>query len=425
MRTNIMRAGVVVTLASLAACTSGQVGTVPQSVSANLGNNTLQLAVGTANIGLASDGSSTTGTNVVATYRQPSGLSGTLVNSPTLTGPAGWTVPAGDDTASGDGTGGYAPYGSGGDAGTTALTSTTQATTNPPQTPGTTFGQTGGAFQYGLAPENSNNQYLSGANFGLFSLPFFGNPGSDAVATDSYTYQGGPPAYAPSGHPNLRDGFYPAGFTGFTQGFTDLLIAPVAGTYTLSLLVPTGGTGTTTVSKTATLPAGAPVLGPVVLTDFTPDTPAGNGGGSVTLTVPPGATETVVDVQDQGGGSACHTGYSAPFNYSVVVRGTGTQTAVIPAGAGPVAGNGTQQPAFCQGDTVQVQAVAADYPLYEAGPPQSTSATPAIASSAGTADISTAVPAAVAYGPVTADNTLTPLNRERRIPKARRPHGAR
>lgn len=394
MRTNIMRAGVIVTLASLAACTSGQVGSVPPSVSANLGTNTLQLAVGTANIGLVSGGS-TVGTNVVATYRQPGGQSGTLVNSPLLSGPGGWTVPAGDDTLTPDGTGGYAPYGSGGDAGTTSLTSTTQATTNPPQTPGTTFGQTGGLFGYGFAPDNSNNQYLSGVNFSVYAQPFFAAPG------DAFNYQGGPPAYAPNnGHPNIRDGFYPTSFIGFSQGFTALEIAPVAGTYTLALTVPTGPSTNTTVSKSAALTTTA-VLGATTLSGFVRNA---DGGATVTVTVPPGATETVVNFVDRGPASpppagyvACHTGYSAPFNYSVVVRGTGAQTATIPGSAGPIAGNGTQQPAFCTGDRYRVFAVAADYPLYESGPPQSTSPTPTIVGANGQADISLATRIAGTY----------------------------
>ncbi len=423
MRTHYMKAGALAALASLAACTSGQVGAVPPSVSANLGANTLQLAVGTANIGLASTMTYSVGTNVVATYRQPNGLSGTLVNSPTLTGPSGWTVPAGTDSP--DSTGANASLGSGSDAGTTSLTSFPQGKPTPPPTgaPGNTFGGSGGVFAYGFAPENSNNQYLSGTNFGLYGLPFFGNPGSSSVSTDSFTYQGGPPAYSPGGaHPNIRDGFYPSGFTGYTQGFTDLLIPPQAGTYSLTLVVPSSPTSTISVSQSATLPAGAPVLGNVVLTAFTPDTPGGDGGGSVTLTVPPGATETVVDVQDQGGGDTCHAGSSPPFNYSVVVRGTGPQTATIPAGAGPLNGSGQQQPAFCQGDTIQVQAVAADYPLFESGPPQSTAPNPTIVGAGGTADIATAIPGVLTYAPITAANVLTPLGR---APRSARHHAAR
>jgi hypothetical protein len=62
----------------------GANGNSPQIPSqSNLRSNTLQFAVGTANLyGLA------TGLNVVTTYRQPNGKSGTLLNSPILTVPA-------------------------------------------------------------------------------------------------------------------------------------------------------------------------------------------------------------------------------------------------------------------------------------------------------------------------------------------------
>ena len=396
MRINFMKAGVLATLAALTACTSGQVGATVPGVPAPLQSNTLEFSVGTATIGLLSTGTYYTGTNVVATYRQPNGLSGVLVDSPVITGPAAWVVPAGDDTISPDGTGGYAPWGSGGDAGTHSLTSTPQNTTNPPQTPGTTFGQTGGVFAYGIAPVNSNNQGNS-TNFATYAQPFFvTDPSVGGSPGDAFSYIGGFPAYSPGGaHPNIRDGFYPAGFNGYDQGFTALAIPPALGGYSLTLTIPSGPNTNTTVSKTANLSTTTP-LGPTTITGFTrnPDS-----GATVTVTVPPGATEAVVNFVDRGpasGTAACHAGASAPFVYSVVVHGTGPQVATVPGNAGPIV-NGTQEPAFCTGDRFRVFAVAANYPLYESGPPQSTSPTPTIAGANGQADISMAIRIAGVY----------------------------
>ena len=122
-------------ISMLAACTGGQSGVLPIYQSANIPATTkLQFAVGTANY------SGTSALNTVATFRQANGLSATFLNTPSIVGPAGFTVPAG--------------FG-GIDGGSSSITGSAQAL------PGTTaastsFGQKGGVYAYGFAPLNSS-----------------------------------------------------------------------------------------------------------------------------------------------------------------------------------------------------------------------------------------------------------------------------
>ena len=77
MHTNGIKLSAVLVALGLAACSGS--GTSPKGVTtANVSSNTLQFNVGTANLGVTG-GPNITGTNVVVTYRQPSGQSGTLV----------------------------------------------------------------------------------------------------------------------------------------------------------------------------------------------------------------------------------------------------------------------------------------------------------------------------------------------------------
>ncbi len=128
--------GTAAGIAILSACTSGQSGIEPTVTSVNPQTTTsLQFRVGTAHFANGS-----VYLNTVATYRQANGLSGTLYNSPTITGPAGFVVPAAGSAGT--------------DAGTNHISST------PPTQPGTTavvttFNQSGGVFSYGFAPANA------------------------------------------------------------------------------------------------------------------------------------------------------------------------------------------------------------------------------------------------------------------------------
>ena len=111
---------------------------------------------------------------------------------------------------------------------------------------------------------------------------------------------------------------------------------------------------------------------------------------------PPGVTETVVDIQDLNY-CAVYAAANGVANvgsvwYSIVVQGSGAQSAVLPANLGPsgtsvgncaaVAGK-----SILTGDTYGIFLIGADYPLFEAGPPQNTSQTPALVGGAGQADI--------------------------------------
>ena len=90
MRSLVLLAG----CALLVACTGGQAAQEPPFTSVNLSANTLTFAVGTA-VDARQAGANVFGLNTVVAYRQPSGLSAVLSDTPTITGPAGFVVPAG------------------------------------------------------------------------------------------------------------------------------------------------------------------------------------------------------------------------------------------------------------------------------------------------------------------------------------------
>ncbi len=120
-----------------------------------------------------------------------------------------------------------------------------------------TFGQAGGAFAYGFAPSNS---VIGGAPL----YPGFAGGRAFATAagvvTDTYPqpvyassavklpFLLGPPAAA-----DFHDGTFPAGFAGYSSGFTAFAVTPVAGTYTLTVTVPGDSPGAAPAAvKTAT-----------------------------------------------------------------------------------------------------------------------------------------------------------------------------
>jgi len=372
-------------LALLAGCTSGNSAVEPtvRGVSPLAGK--LTFAVGTANYTLPLSGVQTSGLNTVVAFRQADGLSDTLVNTPTITGPAGFLVPATATTANGD-------------AGTGHIS-------GDPQTPvaetssNSTFGQTGGAFSYGFLPDNSTNNEDTGS--GAVTSPY-GNPfyveavgGTSVISpitglplyypyADNAVFEGGPPTFN-----NVLTGTYPSGFTGYTLGFDSFAgVATPAGTYNLSLAVPTSSTTSSTVTATATLAntTTLPVYAaPTIVED-------GMGGGTITLAVPAGVTETVVEVADFGdntpGNSACHPSTSSgtpvytiynqstevftPYNYTVVDHtvGPATATVTLPDGVGPVSGTGVGSPTLCPNDNYTITAVGGDYGIAEAAPGQ-------------------------------------------------------
>jgi hypothetical protein len=374
--------GAIAGLALLAAgCTSGNSRIEPSYTSVNPLDYKLEFAVGTANYQVvdpnAEDVLTITGLNTVETYRQPNGLSGTLVNSPTLIGPEGFLVPAGSSEA-------------GDDAGTSTITSTPQSVQPGADTPPNTFGQAGGVFAYGFLPVNSTNNALTGNNgYTPYGQPFYTDAFSSDGSDDSSVYLGGPPAYT-----NVETGTYPAGFLGFTQGFNSFAATIAGGTYTLETVVPTSTTKTGTLTASATLGSTA-LLPTYTLPEIAED---GTGGATITITVPAGVTETMVDVEDLGGGT-CQGAYSAPLYYTVVdhTAGPATATVTLPDDVGPISPTDhTAFPTLCDGDTYVVNLVGVDYPAYEAGPGQpnsnGSSETPTLLGAAGQADITVSAP---------------------------------
>lgn len=342
MQNSTKAVAAVALLTALAGCTSGQSGVEPAFQSVNLNANKLQFAVGVATFA-----NGTTGLNVVPTFRQPNGLSATLLNTPLLAGP--FVVPA--------------VAAAGADAGTGMISGSPQV--QPGQTPAsTTFGQAGGIFSSGFAPENSTT--AGSASFNIYATPFYTVKGGPVSAT---LYRGGPPAY-----PQVRNGQFPAAFVGFPQGFTSFIVSPGVGTYSLSVGIQDGNGATTTIaappatlSSAAGLPASA---APTATKD-------GSGGLTVSFTAPAGTTESLVDIVDR----------SANAYYTVLTTGAGPQSAVLPANLGPFSG-GQPTASIAAGDAFSIRIVNLDYPGFESGVPQNTQQTPTLAGPNGQADIS-------------------------------------
>ncbi len=352
---------VAVAGALLAACSTNGTSIGPSVTQANLGNDRLQLAVGTENDG--NDG--VVNLDVVATYRQPNGLSAVLLDTPTITGPAGFVVPAGAPAV---------------DAGTNHISGSPQVLPNQTPTP-TTFSNSGGVFSYGFGPFNSDNSgdpFYPG-NPPLYAQPFYSSNGGVNVV-------GGPPAY-----PFFNDGTYPPGFEGYSQGFSAFEATPVAGTYTLSVNVPIVGTSghnaTASANLTTTTPLGLPAVGAI--------TEDGAGGLSTTVTVTDASVlETLVYVQDTTSGLMFTIG---PF------AGTGTFPAVLPPNLGactsPGCENGSNAtPSICfataptticpnGADNYIIFAVSYNWPMFESSPPKNRQIAPTITGANGQADV--------------------------------------
>lgn len=359
----------VVVGALLAGCSANGAASPPASVVSNLSADTLQFAVGTANMG----NTGTVGLNTVVSFRQPNGDSAALVNSPTITGPAGFTVPA-------CGTGCV-------DAGTNHISYTPQNVNPAVTNPVTVFGQTGGAFSYGFAPDNAST--TGAAVFTRYSQPLLGT----ALAGQALLqYNGGPPAY-----PFFKDGTFPSAFPGYPQGFTMFAATPVAGTYTAAVLVSTSNAGSQTFTATSTLSNTTPL--PALATPTFVEDGVGGGSGVVTVPVDARVVETMVYVQNITQGTFFAIG---------PIKGTGAQTFTLPDFLGPcggAAGTGCQNNAATRsptlrpasftgtvGDQYRVYAATFDWLMFEGSPPGNTSPTPAINGGAATsnqADITT------------------------------------
>jgi hypothetical protein len=354
--TNYKLIAAVIVGTLLTGCSANGTASPPTSVITNLNNTTvLQFAVGTANIGQTG----TVGLNTVSTFRQVNGLSATLVNSPTITGPATFVVPA------------SAPSG---DAGTNHISSAPQNINPGVPNPVVTFGQAGGVFSYGIAPENEG--VTGGAIYTRYTQPFFSGSGSSSV---NLNYGGGPPAY-----PFFKDGTYPAAFSGYSQGFDMFNATPVAGAYTLTDTVATGNAGTFTFTATSTLSNLTPL--PALATPTFVKDSAGGGSGVVTVPVDARVVETMVYFNNTTTGTFFAVG---------PIKGTGAQNYTLPDFLGPcsgAAGSGCQNNAATQSQTIatgnkfRIYAVTYDYPMFEAGPPGNTTQAPTINGGAATSN---------------------------------------
>ena len=333
----------------LAACATNGGSFTPSVTQTNLGSDKLQFAVGTANIGF----DDATGLNVVATLRQPNGLSAVLLDTPTITGPEGFVVP--DYIANSV------------DNGTDHISGSPQVApgVNPVVS---TFGIYGGLFSYGVAPDNSTE--TAGASYGLYYEPFFSGSGGAP-------FEGGPPAY-----PFFNDGSYPSGFTGYTQGFNAFEgTGIVAGQYSLAANVPIANAPSVNFSGNATLTD--TTLLPEPSASLVED---GNGGGTAEVTVgdDPRVVETMIYIVDVD-----YDGTNNKFEYYSVgpLDGTGDLEGPLPDALGPCTPVGCEntakaQPTIVEGDDYIVYAVTYDYPAFEAGPPGNKSETPTITEAA-------------------------------------------
>jgi hypothetical protein len=404
-------------IAILSACTSGQSAIQPPSTAVNVQNTTsLQFRVGTAR-----HANGSVYLNTVATYRQANGLSGTLYNTPTITGPAGFVVPAAQTTSTSVG----AQPGT--DAGTNHISAT------PPTQPGTAavatiFNQTGGIFSYGFAPANSTtggganyptNSLAAAANNALYidntSAIIVGAGKGNTVATITGGGIGGyaavynqpllittasrlPFMLGPPAVPDFHSPNFPAGFKGYDSGFIMFGVAPVAGVYALHMTVPAATIGTLAavfdVSATLTTITPLPVVTqPAIVHGATTaavcPNPAGSGapvpGGGASFTVLPaaaGVTNQVLYVVDV----SALTG--VPTHYSFNVPAAGGSFAL----AATVGFNGAET--FCVGDSVYAWVVGADYDVVAGAAPNNASQNPTLPAQA---DISVSTINEIAY----------------------------
>ncbi len=372
--THLKLIAAVVVGALLAGCSANGTASPPAGAVSNLGADTLEFAVGTANMG----NTGTVGLNTVVSFRLPNGDSATLVNSPMITGPAAFTMPA---------------CGAGCvDAGKNTISSTPQNVNPAVTNPVTVFGQTGGAFSYGFAPDNVST--TGAAVFTRYSQPLLGTPLAGQALLQ---YNGGPPAY-----PFFKDGTFPAAFPGYPQGFLMFAASPVAGAYGLSVVVQTSNAGTQTFTASSTLSNLVPL--PALATPTFVEDGLGGGTGVVTVPVDARVVETTVYVQNITQGTFFTVG---------PIRGTGPQAFTLPDFLGPcggAAGSGCQNNAATRsptlrpasftgtvGDQYRIYAATYDWPMVEGSPPGNTSASPAINGGAATsnqADITTSATSA-------------------------------
>ncbi|MGP6190474.1 MAG: hypothetical protein ACLPSH_10445 [Vulcanimicrobiaceae bacterium] len=396
--------------AGLAGCGPSGGGQAPAAPNQqNLSANVLQLAVGTANIA----GQAGPGLNVVVTYRQPNGKSGSTLSSPTFSGPFVIAGPAGSpDAFFSTIETGPAPT----EIGKSALNSTAQTDTTA-----SSFGVSGGAIALGIEPFNYNENGTPD-NVAPYTLPLY-----DTISPDpnGFVSWGGPPAFdllgngtSPVGNSNV-----PGGTGGISEGLDVFAgVTPVVGTYTLALNIPTNN-GTFTTSKTAAL--GTAALLPALAAPLVP-TVDGSGGATFTVTLPAGVTEAFLQVTDFGPptGTGCNTSSSsatAPvaIYYTLLLTASGNVT--LPDAIGPTATpslctpaqNTTANKATTDGDSFTAQLIGFDYDEYSLEVHNVAAIKPAPALP-GQADVTVSTASAFTW----ANGTAAPVSSARRLAPA-------
>lgn len=379
----------------LSGCGGGATTQPPTIAEDPVASTTLQFAVGVATISTQGGASVSKGLNVVETLRGSAGLSGVLLDVPSITGPTTLAI-TNDSVRNLPITAQFA----GSDYGTNRIT---QATLDQPQYSrffagplangiGSVYPSVG-AFGYGLCPCNANSGPANGV------APMYSALGLPIYYAPALYYYGGPPLF-----PSVAPEISAQGFVGYSIGFTDFAIAPVPGAYRLDVAVPpnfqTPPTSTAPVlSATAQLTslAGLPAF---ATPTFTSDS---RGGGSISMTVPAGATEAMAFVEadplSAGSGAldACNTAHRTTSFYTVLATGSGTHVLSLPDSLGAPDASGAPTASICSQQPYRVYAVAFDYPAYEAAYPNDLSRTPTIAASSGQADISTSDAATGVY----------------------------
>ncbi len=408
---------------ALAGCSTS--GSSPQPVSAvNPLSGKLQLAVGTANIFGDMPGAAATGLNVVTTFRQVSGqqsvgLSETLVNTPTLSGPL--KLPAVAGTADDYGAtivNGVATSEIGGNA----IKATPQQVAGATTIPATTFGVSNGVFSSGIEPFNTTTVGGAGELPATQPVSYVPNvvPAYDPLAAtmagdpNAFVPFGGPPAFDPNGTGRgTRDGQgEPSSLLGTEEGLDVFQgVVPAVGAYTLSVVIPTSQTSNGTLTAPATLHTAA--LLPAIVPPSAVTT-TGAGGLTLPVVLPAGVTEAYVQITDFGptvtGAVSCNGSAPAsagnPSYYTILATASGTYT--LPAAIGPVGVPSSTAPSICtaaqnttasvaagsgftgasDGDAFTVQLVGFDYPAFESSAVKApNNPSPTITGANGQADI--------------------------------------
>lgn len=387
MKLRLLTLALFLTVPALGACGNGGASEPPVTSVDPGAVSKLQFAVGIATISKNNGQSIATGVNTVLTLRQQNGLSGVLYSIPQIIGPSNFHVLISTQT-------GNEVQAAGADLGTNHIT---WATLNQTLWTGPARGikaATTGAFGYGFCPCNSDAGPITGTTslYQAFNLPVYGD--------NPELFYGGPPAF-PAGDVTLTA----LGFQGYSLGFTDFAVQPALGAYHLYAAVPPADTTPANPTPSPD-PNGTPTPAPGVLAAtaqinslaglpvfttpaFAPD---GNGGGTVTVTVPKGVREAAIvfDATGQAGTDAtCAKAHLYDTFFTIVTHKSGMQKLQLGDTLGPKDGSGQPTHSICPGGTYKVYAAGFDYGAYEASYPSNLSQTPTISGPHGQADVTT------------------------------------